>query len=120
MGSGHPTRSTCGFGTSGGGAAGLPRPLPAHVYAGQIGSPGGSGAATRRGVPLPPKVPMEILFLIVLAALMIVAVSSALHRNPLKRCPSCKGRGVKRSAVVPWRYRPCHRCGRAGELGGER
>ena len=45
--------------------------------------------------------------LILLAVLAIYALS--LLAKPEKRCPTCKGYGIK-----GWRRRPCRRCGGVG------
>ncbi|MEV4893536.1 hypothetical protein AB0K48_29550 [Nonomuraea sp. NPDC055795] len=59
---------------------------------------------------------MEFLMFLALvtAAFVVVAVSGA--RHPLTKCRRCHGRGTLRSALLPWRYRPCPSCGRAGEI----
>ncbi|MFI6534210.1 hypothetical protein ACIBHY_17245 [Nonomuraea sp. NPDC050547] len=59
---------------------------------------------------------MEILMILALiaAAFVVVAVSSA--RHPLTKCRRCHGRGILRSFLLPWRYRPCPSCSRSGEI----
>ncbi|MCW2764909.1 MAG: hypothetical protein JWO11_868 [Nocardioides sp.] len=47
-----------------------------------------------------------------------VAVYVSGTRNPLTKCRRCGGSGLIRSWLLPWRYRPCPRCGRAGEIRG--
>ncbi|MFI6299520.1 hypothetical protein ACIBEJ_48555 [Nonomuraea sp. NPDC050790] len=58
----------------------------------------------------------QILMILALiaAAFFVLSVSSA--RHPLTKCRRCHGRGVLRSVLLPWRYRPCPSCGRAGEI----
>lgn len=53
-----------------------------------------------------------------IAVAVVVILYIAGKRNPLKRCHRCSGKGVIRSWVLPWRYRPCPRCGRSGEVRG--
>ena len=50
------------------------------------------------------------------AALAAVVLYVSAARNPIKKCPRCEGRGVLRSVVMPWRVRPCPRCGRSSEV----
>jgi hypothetical protein len=57
-----------------------------------------------------------------LPVLILIGVAIALYvsatRNPLRICRSCGGTGKIRSWLIPWRYHPCLRCGRKGEIRG--
>lgn len=56
---------------------------------------------------------------LMIAAAVVVLLYIAGARNPLTKCWRCGGKGVLRSWVLPWRYRPCPRCGRRGEVRGK-
>lgn len=61
---------------------------------------------------------MDPFYALLIAAAVVIALYLAGTRNPLAKCPRCDGRGVLRSWVMPWRFRPCPRCGRSGEVRG--
>lgn len=61
---------------------------------------------------------MDFLTLVAIAAVIVVVLYLAGSRNPIAKCRRCKGRGVLRSSILSWRYRPCPRCGRSGEVRG--
>lgn len=63
---------------------------------------------------------MDPLIVAAAISLLVVAVYLSVSRNPLKTCSRCRGKGVLRSWLLPWRARPCHRCGGDGQTGGSK
>ncbi|MEU4225781.1 hypothetical protein AB0F17_15925 [Nonomuraea sp. NPDC026600] len=59
---------------------------------------------------------MDPLSALALAAAVVAVIYLAGRRNPLKKCGRCGGRGMIRSWVLPWRFRPCPGCDRSGEI----
>lgn len=55
---------------------------------------------------------------LLIAAAIAIALYLAAARHPLTKCMRCGGRGVLRSWLLPWRFRPCPRCKRKGEVRG--
>jgi DnaJ-class molecular chaperone len=61
---------------------------------------------------------VDLIAVLVIAALIGVALYLSGTRNPLRTCPRCKGSGRRPATLVPGRYRPCPRCRRSGEIRG--
>lgn len=61
---------------------------------------------------------MDPFTALLIAAAVVAVLYIAVARNPLTRCSRCGGSGMVRSWVLPWRYRPCKRCRRSGEIRG--
>ena len=61
---------------------------------------------------------MDLFTALMIAAVVVIALYLASARNPFAKCWRCSGRGVLRSWLLPWRYRPCPTCGRSGEIRG--
>ena len=64
------------------------------------------------------EVPVDPFFALLIAVAAVILLYLASARNPLTKCPRCSGKGVLSSGLLPWRYRPCPRCGRRGEIRG--
>ncbi|MGW4469649.1 hypothetical protein ACWENQ_08250 [Nonomuraea sp. NPDC004354] len=60
----------------------------------------------------------ELAAVLFAAAITLAVLYTSSSRHPLTRCKRCHGNGILRSVVLPWRYRPCPRCGRSGEIRG--
>lgn len=61
---------------------------------------------------------MDPFLALLIAALVVGALYVSASRNPLTKCRKCGGGGKVRAWLLPWRYRPCSRCKRAGEVYG--
>ncbi|MEU4332314.1 hypothetical protein [Nonomuraea dietziae] len=60
----------------------------------------------------------ELIGVMAAAAVVLALVYLSSYRHPLKQCWRCKGKGILRSGLLPWRYRICPQCGRKGEVRG--
>lgn len=58
---------------------------------------------------------MDPFSALAIAAAVVAVIYIAGRRNPITKCGRCVN-GVIRSWVLPWRVRPCPRCGRTGEI----
>jgi hypothetical protein len=58
---------------------------------------------------------MQTFLTVVFFTAVIFVLYVSATRNPIRKCPRCKGAGTLPS-LIPGRYRVCPRCGRRGEV----